>query len=139
MFSSTQNKLTLRKEYNSTAKQRLYPSVPSPARPPSLPLSEYTGTYTHPAYPDFIISMTSDDEPQLHVLVTGSFPTRMNLSHVSAEFFLAELFVFRFGQEADAVVKAEFQIDAEGKVARFGAAIDFANMPGTLIWFDHSS
>ncbi|EED23037.1 penicillin-binding protein, putative [Talaromyces stipitatus ATCC 10500] len=139
LYNVTQKRLAQRREYNSTAQQRLYPSIPSPARPLSLPLTNYTGTYTHPAHPDLIISVTSDDDPQLNVLLTGSFPTRMKLKHVTAEFFLAEIFLFRFHQESDAVVKAEFQINAEGRVTRFGAAIDFADMPDTLIWFERTN
>jgi hypothetical protein len=125
----------MKKEHNSTAQQRLYPSAPSPPRPLSLPLADYAGVYTHPAHPDFIISVASSDE--LRVDVTGGFPIRMYLKHVTAEYFLAEMFFFRFGQNSD-VVKAEFQLNIEGKVAKFGVAVDFADMPDTLIWFERS-
>lgn len=136
---STQTKLAQKAEYNSTAQQRLYPSIPSPPRPLSLPLAEYSGTYTHPAYPDFIISVTTQDEPQLRVVVTGAFPFRLHLKHVSGDFFLAEVFLFRLTRDPDVIVRAEFQIDAQGKVARFGAAVEFSSMPDKLIWFERSA
>ena len=60
----------------------------------------------------------------------------MNLKHVSADHFLAELFVFTCAPEPDAVIKVEFQVNAEGRVARFGATVDFADMPDTMIWFE---
>ena len=124
----------MRKEHNSTAQQRLYPSVASPPRPLSLPLADYAGVYRHPAYPDFVISVTSNND--LRVDVTGAFPIRVYLKHVTAEFFLAEIFFFRHSQVADAVVKAEFHYDAQGKVTSFGAAVDSDYMPDTLIWFE---
>jgi hypothetical protein len=42
-------------------------------------------------------------------------------------------------RDPSAIVKAEFQVNVEGKVTRFGAAIDFDYMPDTLIWFARSS
>lgn len=63
----------------------------------------------------------------------------MNLRHVSAEFFLAEVSLFMWAPEPEAIVKAEFQLNVDGTVARFGAAVDFADMPGTLMWFERSA
>jgi hypothetical protein len=60
----------------------------------------------------------------------------MNLKHVSAEFFLAEVFSFTWAAEPDAVIKAEFQVNSEGKVGRFGTTADFLDMPDTMIWFE---
>ncbi|KKK21769.1 penicillin-binding protein [Aspergillus rambellii] len=136
LFELAQNKLAKAKTLRSSARERLYPSAPSPGRPNSLPLQEYAGHYTHPAYPDFIITLTSDDPPTLHVTLSGTLNETMSLQHVSGEFFLAELFVTLWGVEPAAVIRAEFQINAEGKAARFGATVDYADMPDTLIWFD---
>ena len=84
------------------------------------------------------MSLTSDEEPQLHVQVTGAFRTKLVLKHVSADYFLAEVWSFVHATDPDAVVRAEFQLDAAGRVKRFGAAVDFDDMPDTLIWFERA-
>jgi hypothetical protein len=62
----------------------------------------------------------------------------MTLKHVSGEFFLAEIFECLWSRDPSAVVKAEFHIDPQGNPCKFGATLDFADMPDTLIWFDRS-
>ena len=79
-----------------------------------------------------IINVTSEAEPLLHVEVTGSLRSTLALRHVSGDFFLAEVSLYMLRRDPSAIVKAEFQVNAEGKVARFGAAIDFDYMPDTL-------
>lgn len=135
----TQKGIIAAREQHSTARERLYPSAPAPGLPLALPPIEYTGIYTHPAYPDLSITLSEDSKPQLHATVSGSLTARMTLEHVSSEFFLATLFLFVATVEPTAVVKAEFQINAKGKVARFGIGLEFQDMPDTLIWFDRSS
>ncbi|CAK7236215.1 hypothetical protein SBRCBS47491_009561 [Sporothrix bragantina] len=136
LYKETQKKLALRKDHNASAQQRLYPAVASPPRPLSLPVRDYAGVYRHPAYPDFVVSVTPDGD--LRIDVAGEFPIRILLEHVTAEYFVAAVFFFRHATVADAVVKAEFQLDASGKVTRFGAAVDADNMPDTLLWFERA-
>lgn len=135
-FKSTQKSLAAARELHSTAQERLYPCAPSPGLPLALQLAEYAGTYTHLSYPELTVGPMSDDKPQLHVIVGGSLTAKMILKHVSGEFFLAELFLYVSAVEPTAIVKAEFQVDAKGKVGRFGVCLDFQDMPETLIWFD---
>jgi hypothetical protein len=98
------------------------------------------GTFTHSAYPDLIITLISDDDvPTLNAKITGSFHGRLVLKHVTADYFLAELFETLWGADPAMVIKAEFHISPEGKVDRFGAAVDYADMPDTLIWFDKAA
>lgn len=136
---SAQGHLAERRKRNNTARERLYPYIPSTPRPLSQPLAEYAGIYTHAAHPDFIISVTSEDEPQLNVRVTGAFRIKLRLKHVSADYFLAEVWSFVHATDPDTVVRAEFRLDVTGKVRRFGAAVDFADMPDTLIWFEKAN
>ncbi|KAJ5619337.1 hypothetical protein N7510_003321 [Penicillium lagena] len=138
LFDLSQKKLAKVKEMRSTARERLYPSAPLPGRPHSLSLLDYVGTYTHPAYPDLVISLTPDDQTSLHITMAGSLNSRLNLKHVSGDFFLAEVFECLWSVDPSAVIKAEFRINPEGKAARFGATLDYADMPDTLIWFDRS-
>jgi hypothetical protein len=86
-----------------------------------------------------IVSVTSEAEPWLHVEVTGSLRTTLALKHISGDYFLAEVSLYMLHRDPAAIVKAEFHVNAESKVDRFGAAIDFDYMPDTLIWFGRSS
>ncbi|KAJ5195402.1 uncharacterized protein N7498_008840 [Penicillium cinerascens] len=137
LYDVVQKGVAKSREQRSTARERLYPSAPWPGRSHSLPLADYAGTYTHPAYPDFIISV-KPGEQILQVTVTGDLNASMSLIHVSGEFFLAELYIFRWRIDPITTIKAEFHIDAAGRAAKFGAAVDFADMPNTLIWFEKS-
>ncbi|KAL1895502.1 hypothetical protein Sste5346_005311 [Sporothrix stenoceras] len=136
IYEKEQKKKAESKERNTkeAALKRLYPTVPSPPRPLSLSLEDYTGTYKHPAYPEFVVILTP--EKTLKINVQGAFPVRIQLDHVSVDYFLASMFFFRYAPAADLVVRAEFELGVNSKVKRFGAALDFANMPDTLIWFD---
>jgi hypothetical protein len=58
---------------------------------------------------------------------------------VTADYFLAELYEALWAADPAMVIKAEFHVNAEGKVDRFGAAMDYADMPDTLIWFDKAA
>lgn len=138
-LSRSQKGIIAAREQNLTARERLYPSAPSLGLPLSLPLIAYAGIYTHPAYPDLSITLSEDNKPALHATFSSSLTARMTLEHVTSEFFLATLFLFVATVEPTAVVRAEYQVNAKGKVARFGICLDFQDMPDTLIWFDRSN
>jgi hypothetical protein len=121
------------------AKETLYPSIPSPPLPPTLPLSEYVGTYNHPVYPPITISLSSDPEPHLVAYAIEIVEIKLKLNHVSRDFFTAELKVFRHAKDPVAVCRAEFQIDAKG-VPKFGAELDFVfDETGGMVWFERST
>ncbi|KAF3761487.1 beta-lactamase/transpeptidase-like protein [Cryphonectria parasitica EP155] len=44
-----------------TCPDRLYPNVPNPPLPPSLPLADHAGTYSHPAYGDLFVATDCED------------------------------------------------------------------------------
>ncbi|KAJ5671237.1 hypothetical protein N7507_000364 [Penicillium longicatenatum] len=136
LYELKQKKIAKIEKLRLTAKERLYPSAPSPGLSHTLPLQEYAGTYTHPAYPDFMISLRGDEEAGLRVVLSGSLNVSMNLKHVSGEYFVAEVFEYMCVPEPSAIVKAEFHISVAGKVDRFGVIADFSDMPDTMIWFD---
>ena len=139
-LKSRQQSLAKTRETLLKARETLYPSAPGPGqptRPLSLPLTDYSGTYKHPAYPDLVIQTHFGAEHELHLTTTGHINFWMKLIHVSGEFFLAKVYEFAY-QEPTAVIKAEFYIDVSGKVARFGTTMDFKDMPDTMIWFERS-
>ncbi|KAL2794920.1 beta-lactamase/transpeptidase-like protein [Aspergillus keveii] len=139
LYNVVREKRAKVKEYLSKSRERLYPGVATQGRPLSLPLAEYTGTFTHPAYPDLIITLPCEDELILNAKITGSFHGRLVLKHVTADYFLAELYETFWAVDPAMVIKAEFHVNVEGKVDRFGAAVDYADMPDTLIWFDKAA
>ncbi|EXJ89927.1 hypothetical protein A1O3_02994 [Capronia epimyces CBS 606.96] len=121
------------------AQKYLYPSIPSPPLPTTLPLADYVGRYTHPVYPAFTISLSTDPEPHLIAYAMDMVETTLKLTHVSRDFFTAELRVFRYARDPCAVGRAEFQVDAKG-VPKFGAELDFASEDGGgKIWFKRSN
>ncbi|EXJ77110.1 hypothetical protein A1O3_10268 [Capronia epimyces CBS 606.96] len=138
LWDLTEKSLAAAREQRATAVQRLYPGAPSPGLPTALPLAEYAGQYKHPTYPALSIALTPDDEPQLEVTVTGTMHAKLNLKHASGDYFIAEVLMYLHSVEPTACITAEFQINAQGKVARFGTALDFQDMPETTIWFDRS-
>ncbi|KAJ5087564.1 hypothetical protein N7456_011180 [Penicillium angulare] len=137
LFEMKQKSIIKKQEARSQAREKLFPSASFPGRPLSLALEEYAGTYTHPAYPDLIISINSSGDPTLDGLLTGAFPISITLKHVSGDSFVLEIFEFAY-EEATSFVKAEFYVDIARKVAKFGAAIDDSDMPNILIWFTRS-
>ena len=123
----------------SHAQEHLYPSIPSPPLPTTLTLSNYVGKYTHPVYPAFTISLSSDPEPHLVASAKEVVETELKLTHVSRDFFTAELRVFRYAKEPSAVCRVEFEVDVKG-VPKFGAELDFVSDDGgRMVWFERSS
>ncbi|KIH90014.1 serine beta-lactamase-like superfamily protein [Sporothrix brasiliensis 5110] len=144
VHKDAQAKRAWREARNAGARARLYPSVPDPPRPLSLPrLHDYAGVYTHPACPDVVVSVDTDKgkdndkaTPRLRADVTGALPVRLLLDHVTADYFVAGMYLFRHATVPDAMVKAEFQLDASGRAKRFGAAVDLFSPTGDLLWFE---
>lgn len=124
------------KDQVAHAQERLYPSIPSPSLPTTLPLADYVGTYTHPVYPSLTITLSSDPEPVLLAENTGLIPTKIKLTHVSRDYFTAELRIFHYAHDPSAVCRVQFQVDVKG-VPKFGAELEFdTGDTGDMIWFE---
>ena len=127
------------------AREISYPHVPNPPIPLTLPLSEYAGLYTHPAYPPFNLTLTP---PQAR-LSTLSYhhlngdPIYISFSHVSGDFFLvwARPYAIAEPEESDwrpwvdIVTKGEFRIGESGKVKQLGVNIE-PEMGEKKIWWE---
>ncbi|TKA21714.1 hypothetical protein B0A50_08709 [Salinomyces thailandicus] len=109
------------------ARNRLYPERGD--LDPALPLPEYEGRYTHPAYHNFTISRTTDSSPQdgdglgasPRLQVTPSVGAYGNISatmhHVSGEHWLTVTSMGPAGSWlTDEAVKARFEVGVKGKV-----------------------
>ena len=132
-------------------RKRLWPDAPSEPLAPSLPLEAYEGTYHHPAYQNISIFLLSHDQTEeeslqpsyredqrderlLHFLpMPGSY---LSLSgtfhHVSGEHWYAHMVM---GQSwiTDEVMKAEFRVGYDGKVA--GLKLQAEPSMDELSWF----
>lgn len=127
------------KDKASHAQERLYPLVPSPPLPTTLPLAEYAGRYTHPVYPAFTISLSSDSEPYLTAYSNDMMETKLKLTHVSGDFFTAELRVFHYARDPSAICRVEFRVDVKG-APTFGIDLEFDFDDGQeMVWFERSN
>ncbi|EXJ94611.1 hypothetical protein A1O1_03007 [Capronia coronata CBS 617.96] len=135
LFEWNAKALAEAKRQIADAPGRLYPSAPNPPLPLSLPLSEYSGTYSHPAYRPFVITPSTGPQSALRAVAEGLVKVVLNLRHVTGEYFVANLILFTHGTEPVAALKAQFQLDVQGRVNEFGAELDFLSGGGKMIWF----
>ena len=129
-----------------TGRKRLYPDTPKPKLPLTLPLGNYEGLYSHPAYNFLNLTVVKPnarlplpESPQLILHADArykTFPYLFDFEHVSGEFFL--LYISRSFTEVEfgpsSVTKAEFRLDESGKVSEVGIALE-PEMEGGEIWF----
>ena len=130
------------------ALERLYPDAGKVAHvAPALPLPDYEGTYSHPAYHDFTVSMAS--EASADALPGAPLPLRVSqspgaylnvsatLHHVSGEHWLARL---KMGTErlwlTEDAVKAKFEVGVSGKVE--GLFLQAESALEEMAWFERA-
>jgi len=109
----------------------LYPEVPSPPLPPSIPLSAeeaYVGLYEHGAYG--IVTMSFIDG-KLHGHLDTILPVDFYLNHVSSNYFIMNPTSFFLPMMA----RAEFDVGVKGKVERLGLQLEGMDEGGPKIWF----
>jgi Domain of unknown function (DUF3471) len=162
MAYQTRNKQLLKdgKERGHSARERLYPSLPDPSLPTTLPLKAYTGTYSDPGYQTLTIEMsTSPPSPFLtpfldsaasktstavhplpkHHLVasrsTTTWPEFLTFQHISGDFFIAWAEHHGdFGAWWPDSYPVEFRIGADGKVVEIGIKWEEKLKDGEKIW-----
>ena len=127
--------------------ERLYPDAPKESIPLSLPLEEYTGVYTHPAYRSVNLTIVKPNEglplseKSTKILHADAFdrtwPQELHFQHVSGEYFL--IYASRPKSQEylkiSEVMKGEFTLDASGKVAKLGLLLE-PMMGEDKIWFE---
>lgn len=123
-----------KRQYNE-APSFLYPESPNPPLPLSAPLSEYEGTYYHPAYRNITLHVKGDSLHGSRLDVT--WPLSLDLKHITGDFFVTYMdYAYGAGYSFKEVAPAEFRIGKTGKPISLG--IGFEPKMGTdqLIWFD---
>lgn len=120
------------KYFVENSKDIMFPleSTSSSTKPPSVPLAELLGSYTHPAYGTITFKDCEGDTK-----LVGSFPGRiplepLRLEHVDGYVFLAKADLVKL---IPVRAKARFILDEQTtQPTRLG--IDFAE--GLTTWFD---
>ncbi|MCJ1331699.1 hypothetical protein MMC10_008391 [Thelotrema lepadinum] len=111
------------------ARIQLYPDIPQPTLPHSLPLGSYAGTYENPGYqtislevkkPSSRLPVADSRKPVLHGELDRLFAIVVDLEHVSGEYFVAYVETQVPSEVALLTCKAEFRIGADGKVHELG-------------------
>ncbi|KAF2456775.1 beta-lactamase/transpeptidase-like protein [Lineolata rhizophorae] len=120
------------------AKQRLFPDAPPPenAKPPTLQLSGYTGTFNHPGYQNITLDVSRDilysnkdsGEHLVAVNLQKTWKHILDFEHISSDYFMARVRPWE-GNPSEAFEKmdvfpAEFQIGVDGKVDMLGIAYE---------------
>ncbi|KAL2062947.1 hypothetical protein VTL71DRAFT_6019 [Oculimacula yallundae] len=122
--------------YNSRT-SHYYPDIPSPTLPPTLPLSSYSGTYSHPAYRKFTIV----HNPKTNTLHADredvSWKVSFDFKHVSGDYFMG----YMDSKTAPGLVfkqamAAEFTVGSSGKADRLGMALEEEMGKDGRIWFE---
>ncbi|KAJ5219013.1 uncharacterized protein N7498_001112 [Penicillium cinerascens] len=108
----------------------LYPSLPDPPLPLSLPMEKYAGTYTHKA--SCSVSLTVW-EGRLTADSSGPNPLCLELIHVSGEFFIGKLWNKRGIYFKKFPV--EFSVDSTGTAHKVGMLLEPA-LGEEKIWFE---
>lgn len=135
----------------ATCSNRLYPNVPTPPLPASVPLASYIGHYRHPAYDSIFISLECEDDKSDSTASPGVQDTECqlrlkrgtesqsqfygNLTHITGDFWLTYI-ALSFLDVAQGCLRTEFRLDPSGTVAAVGidARLEGENIP--LVWFD---
>lgn len=138
---------TLQQIANETCSDFWYPAIPHPAIPSSVPLESYAGTYHHPAYQNISIGLECapkelEEEScrlKAHLETENSYFSYAGvLEHKSAEFWLAHLVREQMPALPQPCVRAQFAVDVEGSVTRFG--LDLRSLDEeqdwSMVWFD---
>lgn len=128
------------RESIKTLPSQIYPNVPSAPIQPRLKLEDYEGTYHHPGYGNFTISLTPPTSGKINTsspiggLSSGTLPLYTwtkyenilyTLHHVSGEYWLVELRSYLHnGKLADGITKGRFEIGASGAVDKFAVVLE---------------
>ncbi|KAJ5628008.1 Beta-lactamase-like protein [Penicillium lividum] len=127
----------------------LYPSIPDPPLASPLDFSAYEGFYTHPSYPDLILSSNCTGDHRVYQRLNRTAPDlcasisnyndyskdlEIGLFHVSGTYWLQ--IAMRWGYPT--AVRLEFQISPDGSASWLGIEIDpLMAERGEKIWWRH--
>ncbi|CAG8196547.1 unnamed protein product [Penicillium olsonii] len=112
--------------------KRIYPRLPDPIIPHSLPLPQYAGQYVHPAYGS--ITLALKDNYLRADLLDRVIPALLSFTHASGEFFLACYYQPKSIGSIAVYYSAEFRVGADASTTAVG--LDLEPALGEKIWFE---
>ena len=135
-------------DYLTKLPSLIYPNVPSPPLPLSLPLDNYTGTYEHPAYSrltlyrncSFATASAAGCDAPLECLIERGDVIQIAIvfKHVSSDYFLAyaknPIHTNKTGELG--AVEARFELDAGGLVKKLGVDLRGEGLGTELVWYN---
>jgi hypothetical protein len=101
---------TQRRQDNANVLARLYPKLPSPVLPMSLPLEKYAGTYRHAGYGDLKLEIRGENLVADRLDYEIGMIVRM--APVSGDFWIATLEIVNQDPSEYEMVRAEFRLTA---------------------------
>ncbi|KAK4569516.1 hypothetical protein LTR86_003279 [Recurvomyces mirabilis] len=125
------------RESQKRRREELCPSVPADRKVPlAVPLSAYTGHFSHPGYGPLTFKVVHDTANQtvFHLDLTNrTWRDLLVFEHANAEHWLVEK---QMGQSPlRTILRAESRIGVDGTVVAWGIAME-PSLPDTLMWFD---
>lgn len=134
----------------ATCSERIYPDLPHPPIPASVPLANHTGQFRHVAYGDIFVSLECNDTAPSAVFSAGAeagscrlrmsrdHPERVAgyLEHKTGDFWLTFAFDEDVPEVIQACIRVQFQVDSSGIVMHIGADLRLEGEDGPLVWFE---
>ncbi|KAJ5231220.1 hypothetical protein N7489_011928 [Penicillium chrysogenum] len=125
-------RMKARSECMEEAIKRLYPSLPDPAIPHALQLSQYAGRYEHPAYSSITLSLRNGC--LVADLLDRAVPSLITLAHASGEFFVAHHYQPKKIGSLSGYYATEFIVGSNGIATAMGMDVEPA-LNGEKMWF----
>lgn len=132
---------------DDSAVDSLYPDIADPPLPRALPLREYTGTYSHPAYQNITVELASPrqsgtnpkhGQTKIELQAVRSdvvWQMTFDFAHVSGEFWLIYIDMLKtpnglMSQHA----KAEFRVGPGGEATQLVIEFMEEGSEGTIVF-----
>ncbi|KUI69533.1 Penicillin-binding protein 4 [Cytospora mali] len=128
---------------------KYYPNRPVPPQPPSLPIEAYTGTYFHPGYLNFTLTLakpgsTTRSKATLEASRTdATWQSGNEFEHVTGEYWMMFFYMVQSTKGLDPrkeYAPAQFRIGADGRAEALGitwlSTLDGQDTVEGLVWFD---
>ncbi|KAH8696131.1 beta-lactamase/transpeptidase-like protein [Talaromyces proteolyticus] len=122
-------------ETSIEATARLFSKHAGTSTAPILPLSSYVGTYINKGYGSITINLDKSNGSLHADLLDRVTPSRMDLEHVTRNYFLAKIYEPGWDSAGIEYYVTEFRISSNDKVDKVGFNFEPALGEGELIWF----
>lgn len=134
----------------ATCGDRLYPDIPKPPLPASVPLASHIGHYQHPAYDSIFISLECGDDKSDSTAFAGvqekicqlrlkrgpesQKQIHGDLTHITGDYWVTYVSPV-FINVTEGCLRTEFRMDPSGTVAAVGIDARLEGETVPLVWF----